>query len=111
MLKVHDLHVSYGGIHALRGVSLDVNEGEIVTIIGANGAGKSTLLNAISGFLKPSKGEVVYKERVLGRQPAKLQRPLKGHRTAEAQLEPQIDEGLRLLRAAVERMRDATPAL
>jgi len=72
MLKVQDLHVSYGGIHALRGVSLDVNEGEIVTIIGANGAGKSTLLNAISGFLKPSKGEVVYKDRVLGRQPAKI---------------------------------------
>jgi len=45
MLSVRDLHVSYGGIHALRGVSLEVNEGEIVTIIGANGAGKSTLLN------------------------------------------------------------------
>jgi branched-chain amino acid transport system ATP-binding protein len=72
MLKVRDLHVSYGGIHALRGVSLDVNEGEIVTIIGANGAGKSTLLNTVSGFLKPSKGEVSYKDRVLGRQPAKI---------------------------------------
>ena len=72
MLSVHDLHVSYGGIHALRGVSLDVNEGEIVTIIGANGAGKSTLLNSISGFLKPSKGEVSYKGVVLGRQPAKI---------------------------------------
>ena len=72
MLKVNDLHVSYGGIHALRGVSLEVNEGEIVTIIGANGAGKSTLLNTVSGFLKPSKGEVAYKGKVLGRQPARI---------------------------------------
>jgi branched-chain amino acid transport system ATP-binding protein len=72
MLKVNDLHVSYGGIHALRGVSLEVNEGEIVTIIGANGAGKSTLLNSISGFLKPSKGEISYKDHVLGRQPSRI---------------------------------------
>jgi branched-chain amino acid transport system ATP-binding protein len=72
MLNVRDLHVSYGGIHALRGVSLEVNEGEIVTIIGANGAGKSTLLNTITGFLKPTKGEVVFKEHRLGRQPAKI---------------------------------------
>ena len=72
MLSVRDLHVSYGGIRALRGVSLDVSEGEIVTIIGANGAGKSTLLNTITGFLKPTKGEVVFKEHRLGRQPAKI---------------------------------------
>jgi len=50
MLKVKDLHVYYGGIHALKGINLEVNEGEIVSIIGSNGAGKSTLLNAISGF-------------------------------------------------------------
>ncbi|HTX71546.1 MAG TPA: ABC transporter ATP-binding protein [Rectinemataceae bacterium] len=72
MLSVHDLHVSYGGIRALRGVSLDVSEGEIVTIIGANGAGKSTLLNTITGFLKPGKGEVVFQGHRLGRQPAKI---------------------------------------
>ncbi len=72
MLSVRDLHVSYGGIRALRGVSLDVSEGEIVTIIGANGAGKSTLLNTITGFLKPTKGEIVFKEHRLGRQPAKI---------------------------------------
>jgi branched-chain amino acid transport system ATP-binding protein len=72
MLSVHDLHVSYGGIRALKGVSLDVNEGEIVTIIGANGAGKSTLLNTISGFLKPTKGEIVLNGHKLGRQPAKI---------------------------------------
>jgi branched-chain amino acid transport system ATP-binding protein len=72
MLNVHDLHVSYGGIRALRGVSLNVSQGEIVTIIGANGAGKSTLLNTISGFLKPTKGEIDYKGHRLGRQPAKI---------------------------------------
>jgi branched-chain amino acid transport system ATP-binding protein len=72
MLSVQDLHVSYGGIRALRGVSLEVNEGEIVTIIGANGAGKSTLLNTVSGFLKPSRGEISFKGHKLGRQPAKI---------------------------------------
>jgi branched-chain amino acid transport system ATP-binding protein len=72
MLSVRDLQVSYGGIRALRGVSLDVNEGEIVTIIGANGAGKSTLLNTISGFLKPVRGEISFKGQKLGRQPAKI---------------------------------------
>ncbi|HRY54054.1 MAG TPA: ABC transporter ATP-binding protein, partial [Spirochaetia bacterium] len=72
MLNVRELHVSYGGIRALRGVSLEVNEGEIVTIIGANGAGKSTLLNTISGFLKPAKGELEFKGHKLGRQPAKI---------------------------------------
>ncbi len=72
MLSVRDLHVSYGGIHALRGVSLEVNTGEIVTIIGANGAGKSTLLNSISGFLKPTRGDITYQGHILGRHPAKI---------------------------------------
>jgi branched-chain amino acid transport system ATP-binding protein len=72
MLEVKNLHVSYGGIKALRGVSMEVHQGEIVTIIGANGAGKSTLLNTITGFLKPVKGEVVFKDHVLGRNPAKI---------------------------------------
>ena len=53
MLKVEDLHVYYGSIHAIKGVSFEVNEGEIVTLIAANGAGKSTTLNTISGLLKP----------------------------------------------------------
>lgn len=72
MLEIKDLHVAYGVIKALRGVSLKVNPGEIVTIIGANGAGKSTLLNTISGFLKPSVGEVLFNGQKLGRQPAKI---------------------------------------
>ncbi len=72
MLSVKDLHVSYGGIKALKGVSMEVNEGEIVTIIGANGAGKSTLLNTITGFLKPASGEVVFKGHPVGRNPAKI---------------------------------------
>ena len=61
MLKVEDLNVFYGGIHALKGVNLEINKGEIVTIIGSNGAGKSTLLNSISGFLKYKQGLITYK--------------------------------------------------
>jgi len=72
MLNVKNLHVSYGGIKALKGVTMDVNQGEIVTIIGANGAGKSTLLNTITGFLKPEIGEVVFKGQRMGRNPAKI---------------------------------------
>ena len=56
MLAVNDIHVYYGSIHAVKGVSLEVNEGEIVTLIGANGAGKSTVLNTISGLLHPRGG-------------------------------------------------------
>ena len=60
MLKINDINVYYGNIHALKGVSLDINEGEIVTLIGANGAGKSTLLKTISGLLKPKNGEILF---------------------------------------------------
>ena len=60
MLKVEDLHVYYGSIHAIKGVSFEVNEGEVVTLIGANGAGKSTTLNTISGLLKPRSGDVTF---------------------------------------------------
>jgi len=72
MLTVRDLHVSYGGIRALKGVSLHVEAGEIVTIIGANGAGKSTLLNAISGFLKPGSGEILYRQTPLPKRPDRV---------------------------------------
>ena len=60
MLLIKDIDVYYGNIQALRGISLEVNEGEIVTLIGANGAGKSTLLKTISGLLKPKKGSIEY---------------------------------------------------
>lgn len=61
MLEVNDLHVYYGGIHALSGISFKVEEGEIVTLIGANGAGKSTCLKAISGLIQPRSGSIKLK--------------------------------------------------
>ena len=60
LLKVNDIHVYYGAIHAIKGISLEVNEGEIVTLIGANGAGKSTTLNTIAGLLKPRQGTIAF---------------------------------------------------
>ena len=60
LLSVNDLHVYYGAIHAVKGVSLEVNEGEIVTLIGANGAGKSTVLNTISGLLRAKTGTIEF---------------------------------------------------
>ena len=60
LLKVENLHVYYGSIHAIKGISFDVNEGEVVTLIGANGAGKSTTLNTISGLLKPKSGKIEF---------------------------------------------------
>ena len=60
ILKVTDLHVYYGSIHAVKGVSFEVNQGEIVTLIGANGAGKSTVLNTISGLLHQRSGTVEF---------------------------------------------------
>jgi branched-chain amino acid transport system ATP-binding protein len=61
VLRVENLNVYYGAIHALQGISFDVEEGEIVTLIGANGAGKSTTLRTISGLLRPRSGSVVFK--------------------------------------------------
>ncbi len=58
MLEVNDIHTYYGNIHALKGISLTVEKGEIVTLIGANGAGKTTTLRTISGLLKPRQGSV-----------------------------------------------------
>jgi branched-chain amino acid transport system ATP-binding protein len=60
MLNIKDLVVSYGGIEALKGISLDVEEGKIVTLIGANGAGKSTTLRSIVGLVKPKSGSITY---------------------------------------------------
>lgn len=68
MLKVENLVVSYGGIEALKGISLEVPKGEIVTLIGANGAGKSTLLRSIVGLVKPQSGKITYEgEDITGR--------------------------------------------
>ena len=63
MLSVKDLNVYYGPIHAVKGVSFDVKQGEIVTLIGANGAGKSTILKTVSGLLKPKGGEVDFMDK------------------------------------------------
>jgi len=60
MLEVNDIHTYYGNIHALKGISLKVEKGEIVTLIGANGAGKTTTLRTISGALKPREGSVIF---------------------------------------------------
>jgi len=60
LLKIDNIHVFYGAIHAIKGVSFEVNEDEIVTLIGANGAGKSTTLNTIAGLLKPRSGSVTF---------------------------------------------------
>ena len=70
MLKVEDLHVYYGSIHAIKGISFDVEEGEIVTLIGANGAGKSTTLNTVSGLLKPRSGSIEFEGKNIVNVPA-----------------------------------------
>ena len=69
MLKIENLHVSYGGIRALRGISMEVPEGKIVTLIGANGAGKSTTLRTISGLVKADSGSITYDGQELLGQP------------------------------------------
>ena len=70
LLKVDDIHVYYGAIHAIKGVSFEVNEGEIVTLIGANGAGKSTTLNTVAGLLKPRSGLITFDGKPLNSVPA-----------------------------------------
>ena len=61
MLEIHAIHTYYGGIHALKGVSLSIREREIVCLIGANGAGKSTTLMTMSGVLRPKQGEIIFR--------------------------------------------------
>ena len=87
VLKVENINVYYGSIHAIKGISFDVYEGEIVTLIGANGAGKSTTLNTISGLLHPSTGSVSF----LGESLAKIQ----PHKIVEKGL-AQVPEGRRV---------------
>jgi branched-chain amino acid transport system ATP-binding protein len=69
LLEIEDLDVHYGGIHALKGVSLKVDAGEVVTLIGANGAGKTTTLRAISGLVPPSRGRVLFADAEIARAP------------------------------------------
>ena len=69
MLKIENLHVAYGGIQALRGISLEVPDGKIVTLIGANGAGKSTTLNTISGLLHSKTGSITFMGEALNKYP------------------------------------------
>jgi branched-chain amino acid transport system ATP-binding protein len=68
LMSISDLHVQYGTITALHGVSLDVHEGEILSIIGANGAGKSTLLKTITGLLRAKSGDIHYQGRIINRE-------------------------------------------
>jgi branched-chain amino acid transport system ATP-binding protein len=70
ILEVSDIHVYYGAIHALKGISLDVREGEIVTLIGANGAGKSTTLRSINGLNRPRAGRIVFRGQDITNSPA-----------------------------------------
>ena len=69
MLKVDNLQVYYGAIHALQGISFNLEKGEIVALIGANGAGKSTALNTISGILRPREGTVIFEEQEIHEMP------------------------------------------
>jgi branched-chain amino acid transport system ATP-binding protein len=70
ILKLHDVHTYYGSIHALKGVSLEVHEGEIVTLLGANGAGKSTTLRSINGLNRPRQGNIQFEGRDITAVPA-----------------------------------------
>ncbi|MDO4204424.1 MAG: ABC transporter ATP-binding protein [Selenomonadaceae bacterium] len=70
MLEMKDVNVFYGNIHAIQDVNLTVNQGEVVTLIGANGAGKSTTLRTISGLLKPKSGEITFEGQAIGGRPA-----------------------------------------
>ena len=73
MLKVKNLNVYYGMIHAIKGIDFEVKKGEIVTLIGANGAGKTTILKTLSGMIKPKSGEVIYnKNNILSVEPHKI---------------------------------------
>ena len=87
ILKVDDINVWYGSIHAIKGISFDVNEGEIVTLIGANGAGKSTTLNTISGLLHSKTGSITFRGESLARIPP--------HKVVEKGL-AQVPEGRRV---------------
>ncbi len=87
MLKIDNINVYYGAIHAIKGISLEVDKGEIVTLIGANGAGKSTTLRTISGLLKPRTGKISFEDKIISGIPA--------HRIVECGVS-QVPEGRRI---------------
>jgi branched-chain amino acid transport system ATP-binding protein len=87
VLRVEDIHTFYGSIEALKGISIDVHEGEIVTLIGANGAGKSTTLRSISGIVPPKTGRIIFQGREI--------QGLRGHEVAEIGI-AQSPEGRRI---------------
>ena len=70
LLELHDVHTYYGNIEALKGISVTVEEGEVVTLIGSNGAGKSTTLRSISGLTPPREGRIIFDGREIGETPA-----------------------------------------
>lgn len=75
MLEIRDLHVYYGGVHALKSLSIDVPDGKVVTLLGANGAGKSTTLRTICGLVKPKSGEILFDgQRITGQKPFQIAR-------------------------------------
>lgn len=87
MLQIDNIHVKYGAIRALMGISFDVKEGEIVALIGANGAGKSTTLRTVSGLVKPESGKVIFKDKEISSQAT--------HRIVEMGIS-QVPEGRRV---------------
>ena len=70
MLKIKDLDVFYGGIHALKSINFEINEGQIVTLIGSNGAGKTTILKVISGIVKKKNGDILFKDEEISKLPS-----------------------------------------
>ena len=73
MLKLNNVHAGYGGTEILRGVSFEVNAGEVITIVGANGAGKTTTLRSLCGIVEPSQGTIEFEgERIDGRRPDQI---------------------------------------
>lgn len=99
MLKINDLHTYYGAIHALKGINMEVSEGEIVSLIGSNGAGKTTLLNTIIGITPASQGTVIYKDKNITRCPTHMMTKMKISISPEGREvfpELTVEENLRL---------------
>jgi branched-chain amino acid transport system ATP-binding protein len=119
LLQLEDVHTYYGHIHALKGISLDVDEGEIVTLIGANGAGKSTTLRTISGLVRPRNGSVKLSGRAINHtQPHEITKLGIGHVPegrrifAELTVQENLEMGaFTVARADVQRRIDATFSL